>query len=1165
MIRLLEVLVRVLRWITAVVAPGGSTTSPPSIGDVRPAGGWPGSLVSIDGAGFGPELDDNQVTVGGVPALVVRSAPTSLTVLVGEKATSGPVTVSRQSQSATWAGTFTLRPWPTAADVGQPGAPVFTHGPQHGTPALRVKGQRVLAILAHGAGQAPADAGGELFAEAHTFQQAERFWNEASYGRTTFSVQGLPYIPLPKPRNEYVWDDQDVNAARRILLGATRRGAAILGNRAYVAHLGLGLSAVDVSNFFAPVELARVGNFVALDVVASGSRAYVAADTGGLIVMDISATPMTVVTSVALGGRLQACDLSGATLVTAALEGGLETYDLSNPSLPIRRAAVGTSGWASAVRIVGTRAYVGSDMNLQIWDVSNPASPSFLGQASAGEFVMGLDVVGTVCAVATDGNGLALFEVGGLTPIARGSERTVLRLHDVTLRGTIAYASGGDAGLHVVDVANLAMPKSLGVVPTSRPCHDAAIDGTRLLLGVGARTIVPADLASAAKPPLGPGKELGASFPFGIETELGNLRTNLAVARNDRGKLKSDVLFVDALQRAKAQFPTLDFAQYQGFIVVLHGAPGRGSSRLGNKVEFNGNSVVFNESKGLIWLASHTDTGRTTWGRKAHEIGHWFGMVDIYTEWFDDGTYKKGDAEAWDMAGDHDQGALFSAHEADRMRLYEPANIVRRTWNPGVGPQTERFDLVAHHTTEDTTAGRHHLIELTVGGGLIYYIEVRQKPGPVIFDANVPLAPPLIGCVLVTRVTESMSISNTFERPTMLFAVLHPGQSVADAVRLLRIEVESVDLGPPLAYRIAVHWNETPPPTPDGKFDMTITPWSTQTWETPDIWINSPRNDHATPVYEFHEPGDPGRPVLSGDRPWVKRPNTVFARIRNTGVEAVSDVHVTAYITSPPGIGDNGSWRTLASKKIASIPAHGEVIESFEWLPDVDKHTCVSVAIMPKFGEIEPNNNRAQENVARFDSPGASSHLPVILEAEVRSPFSEWRRVDLRVQGLPAGWHAVVDKAWVWVGPKGSAPVTAVIWTDADSPRAERRDIVRLAFPRVEGWTDFDHRYLPIGGILAPIKANRRTTLARFEAFPADGGLRAVGVLIPVANAVPIVIEIADAVNYVRRASTLTDASGQFQVIVGVPPGHYLVQAFSASTLESAEAESPIRAVEVKS
>ena len=90
MIRLLVAAIRVLRWLSAFLESGGSTTSPPSISAVRPATGWPGSLISIDGGGFGPELDDNQVSVGGVPALVVRSAPASLTVLVGENATSGP-------------------------------------------------------------------------------------------------------------------------------------------------------------------------------------------------------------------------------------------------------------------------------------------------------------------------------------------------------------------------------------------------------------------------------------------------------------------------------------------------------------------------------------------------------------------------------------------------------------------------------------------------------------------------------------------------------------------------------------------------------------------------------------------------------------------------------------------------------------------------------------------------------------------------------------------------------------------------------------------------------------------------------------------------------------------------------------------------------------------
>jgi hypothetical protein len=53
-------------------------------------------------------------------------------------------------------------------------------------------------------------------------------------------------------------------------------------------------------------------------------------------------------------------------------------------------------------------------------------------------------------------------------------------------------------------------------------------------------------------------------------------------------------------------------------------------------------------------------------------------------------------------------------------------------------------------------------------------------------------------------------------------------------------------------------------------------------------------------------------------------------------------------------------------------------------------------------GEINTDNNFAQENVASFDSDSASSHRPVILEAEVRSPFSVLRKVDLARTQAPA-------------------------------------------------------------------------------------------------------------------------------------------------------------------
>ena len=170
----------------------------------------------------------------------------------------------------------------------------------------------------------------------------------------------------------------------------------------------------------------------------------------------------------------------------------------------------------------------------------------------------------------------------------------------------------------------------------------------------------------------------------------------------------------------------------------------------------------------------------------------------------------------------------------------------------------------------------------------------------------------------------------------------------------------------------------------------------------------------------------------------MKHDNKIKARIRNTGPLQVDDIHVTCYVNSPPGIGDNGEWQTLETRPVASIPGNGEVIVEFNWVPEVDRHTCISVAVLPKLGEVTGKNNRAQENVAVFDSASGSSHEPVILEAQVRNPFTIGKRVDLLVRHLPDRWHAVVDRSHVWLGGKGSAPVRAVIWTDLAVRSASR-------------------------------------------------------------------------------------------------------------------------------
>ena len=473
-----------------------------------------------------------------------------------------------------------------------------------------------------------------------------------------------------------------------------------------------------------------------------------------------------------------------------------------------------------------------------------------------------------------------------------------------------------------------------------------------------------------------------------------------------------------------------------------------------------------------------------------------------------------------------------------------------------------------HGATENPSpAPQVHLVELIVApGALSYFIEVRQRPGTVIFDAVIPVPAGAPGVVLVTRATENASLSNTFERPVQAFGVLTTGQSVVDALRLLRIEAQAVINANPLTYRVIVHWNEEPPENPNGLFDLRITPWNTETWETPDIWINSKLNDGATMIFSSFEGGDNTKPALNGDKPWVRHDNTIFARVTNSGVQAVNDVLVTAYTASPPGIGDNGSWQTLKTVSIPTIAANSSEVAPFTWRPREDAHSCVQVAIYPQPGEIQPKNNRAQENFFEFDSAGSSSHEPVILGAEVRSPFTVWRRVDVVVQGLPAGWHAVVDRAWVWVEPKGAVPVTAVIWTDLDSPRADGHTrIVDEAFARVEGWTDFHKdRYLPIGGILAKVRANKRTRIV-FEAVAEAGGIRVRGALTPAAADVRGVVEITNAAGVAQMTPFISNAQGAFENVTAVPDGGYDVQIFSASTRRAAEAASVVRHIDVPS
>ena len=1144
------------------------------IDGVDPLVGWPGTILTITGRGFSVNRDDNAVFIGTVRALVIEAAENRLLVSAGETTVGGAVRVDVGADSAT-GGTFTVLPFPSPTDLTTAGPPRFFHGPQHGTPATNVKNQKVLVLFSyppdHDPGS-PAQRTVQRNNEIANFDKARTYWDQASYGSTTWLMTYSDWVKLPQKRRTYFWEQGDVDDARSRLLAVTGHGLVRSGSSVIHGVSGgwIPLDHPNPLSWSFMIGLSTGGGTV-LGLARAGNLLYAGTTNGDLFIYDVTNPgAATQRGSINVPGRMiWDIQIAGTTAVVALGDGSIGLIDVTNPAAPVLLSAgTPTGDWTTALKVVGSRIYAGSGAHLAIFDLLGGVLIP-LATIALDAWVTGVDVSGNVCAVATDGGGLKLLEVTPGGAIAHGTFQEVSRIRAVRLAGGRAYLAANTAGLIVLDVANLDAPAKLGQKVTKKPAYNLDVSGPEAIVSVGDVVLVSIDVTDPAAPKIN-----GTEMASGAEVPLDDLRNGLTVASDSQNLVKnSGRLFIDALNAyfAATGANAGSLAAFEGIILIVNGGFLRGQSWTTGEFADGAQKLNLGATKGAIYLAVNS-----TWGRIAHEIGHWLGMWDIYTDWFSDGTYNEGTAAPWCLSGNHDDAPLFCGHHMHQIMhwyssgaLADPnVNVRELAWSP-TESFDQPFDLVAHGGAQDTIPNRFHVLKLIASSGLTYFVEVRQRPAGRVFDQNLDLAAGDIGRVIVLRVTEGTTISNTFERPIQLVDKLTVGEQAVDAARNLVIKVEAKIQDDPLAFRVRVQWNQPIAGDPNGKFDLTITPWSTETWETPDIWIDSPRNNSGAGVtYEFHSPGKPDDPILSGDRPWVKHKNKIYARIRNTGPQTVPEAWVSCYITSPPGIGDNGSWVLLNTKKLTNVPGNGEVIVDFDWTPAVAGHTCITVAVLPQVGEIETNNNKAQENVATFDSASGSSHQPVILDAEVRSPFSVFRKVDLIVRGLPLGWHAIVDRSWVWLPGKGSHPVRTVIYNDIGTPSEQKLRPPALALPRVEGWTHFTDRYLPIGGILAPVRAVAKVAVEiRCEA--GGGAVITWGNLTPSVPGVPVAIEIVDERGKALLLYATSDTAGHFNANTvdarqRMEPGKYSVQAFASAGGPAAEAESNIVLVQLR-
>jgi hypothetical protein len=586
------------------------------------------------------------------------------------------------------------------------------------------------------------------------------------------------------------------------------------------------------------------------------------------------------------------------------------------------------------------------------------------------------------------------------------------------------------------------------------------------------------------------------------------------------------------------------------------------------------------------------------WGRFAHEFGH--NIVSAPTETGDkSGTATLGEdvygsdlvdpsaatAQDFDLMGKHDDHPIFTGYHLEKLGYYQSANIRELTWDRN--PHSEEIDIIAHGSSEDADPNRVHIVKIKVSDALTYYVEVRQRPGATaqVFDEKIPIGGSANqGGVIVTRVIAGEMYNN---QQTRFITLMHDdrvqlnGDFIEDPARALRITVvnDSVQARP-LVCKVRVEWANTIANDPNGAFDLNIEPWDGN-YQTPDIWVD------RDPIGTFDNPLDAqGRPTGSGDKPWINHINQFTSRVHVSGANGATNVKVTFYAVSPPGVGDNGNWSPIAVNTIANIPVSGFMDTFCNWVPVVDKHTCLRAFASQQLGEISGDNNSAQENIVDFQAAGSSPANPLFIKTAIRNPVDERRAIHLSLRGVPFGWAAQIPHAWVWLDGKSEKELDVMIWPIADvnvyqfGKNREGR-FPGLAPVKVAGFIERSYtepmgnaqqvvgsRFYPIGGTFYRV-AVRKLGSIRLEAEGTKDRKNSIivqGVVAPARADQRVLINVKLPDGKTNRATeTRTNGTGQFSALLSVldekkrvQAGVHVVQGFIHNASELSDAESNV-------
>ena len=151
----------------------------------------------------------------------------------------------------------------------------------------------------------------------------------------------------------------------------------------------------------------------------------------------------------------------------AASDWGLEIFDLTVPTRPVRIGEIATPGNAQDAAVDGGIAYIADgEEGVQIIDIGSPASPQYLKTLGGITFAHRIRIANGYAYIVDSENGLLIYDLqqvrDSIEPKPVSTFQTVGEALDVWIDGRTVYLSDRNQGFQILDFEQINIPAIVG-------------------------------------------------------------------------------------------------------------------------------------------------------------------------------------------------------------------------------------------------------------------------------------------------------------------------------------------------------------------------------------------------------------------------------------------------------------------------------------------------------------------------------------------------------------------------------------------------------------------------------------------------------------------------------------------------------------------------------